>query len=243
MGGFDGDRVERHLPETTWRWIWVVCFAIAFAWVESSVVVYLWEIYYGGLFNFPIIIEWDGGKVVTDKLMRIEFGREIATMIMLISVGWAGGRNAVQRFCLFMIGFGVWDLFYYIWLWVMVGWPESLMTWDLLFLLPLPWVGPVIAPTLIAMTMLVVGSLMLFYDGIGRLIQFRWYDWVVEFGCAFFIISSFCWDWKNIIRLPDGLPRSGLPSPFAWWLFLPPYVFSVIYFWVRFKKTISFRRP
>ena len=243
MGGFAGDRVDNHSHETTWRWIWVACYAIAFAWVESSVVVYLREIYYNGSFYFPIVIEWERGKIVVDKLMGIELGREIATIIMLISVGWAAGKNALQKFCLFLTGFGIWDLFYYFWLWVMVGWPESLMTWDLLFLLPLPWVGPVIAPMLIAITMLVAGSLMMFYDVLGRQIQFRWYDWVVEFGCAVLIIVSFCWDWKNIIRLPDGVLRNGLPNAFPWWLFLPPYLFSIMYFSVRLKKTTSSRRP
>ena len=236
MGEVPKDRLDNSSHERTNRWIWVVSFAIAFAWVESSVVVYLREIYYEGSFSFPIMIEWEKGAVVIDKLMRIEFGREIATIIMLISVGWAAGRNAVERFCLFIIGFGIWDIFYYVWLRAMVGWPESLMTWDLLFFLPLPWVGPVMAPVLIAMTMVIIGSLMMLYNNLGKLNQFRWYDWIIEFFCALLIVVSFCWDWKNIVRWPDGSLHNGLPNPFAWWLFLPPYVFSVMYFLFRFKK-------
>ena len=140
-----------------WRWIWVVVFAIAFAWVESSVVVYLREIYFEGSFFFPIVLEWKDGKLLVDNLMRIEFGREIATILMLVAIGCAAGKNALQKFCFFMIAFGVWDIFYYIWLLVMVGWPESLMTWDLLFFVPLPWVGPVITPVLIALAMAIAG--------------------------------------------------------------------------------------
>ena len=135
------------LPRKALRdWIWIAIFAIAFAWVEGAIVVYLREIYFQGSFYFPIVVEWENGKLVVDKLMRIEFWREIATIFILVAVGCVAGKNALQKFCFFMIAFGIWDVFYYIWLWVMVGWPESLMTWDLLFFVPVPWVGPVITP-------------------------------------------------------------------------------------------------
>ena len=133
----------RQVPrEALRRWIWVMVFGIAFAWVESSVVVSLREIYFGGTFSFPIAMARQGGRFLADHLMPIEFGREIATILMLVAVGCAAGKNPLQKFCLFMTGFGIWDIFYYIWLRVMVGWPEGLMTWDLLFFIPLPWVGP-----------------------------------------------------------------------------------------------------
>ena len=95
-----------------WNGVWVVAFAVAFAWVESSVVVYLREIYFEGSFYFPIVLEWKDGKLLVDNLMRIEFGREIATILMLVAMGCATGKNALQKFCFFMIAFGVWDIFY-----------------------------------------------------------------------------------------------------------------------------------
>ena len=145
-------------------------------------------------------------------------------------------KNALQKFCFFVIAFGIWDIFYYIWLWVMVGWPESLMTWDLLFFVPLPWVGPVITPVLIALTMAIAGSLIIYYEEKGCMIAWRWYDWVIELGCGSLMIVAFCWDWKNIIRLPGGVPYTGIPNPFAWWLYLPAYIFSVVYFVVRLRQ-------
>jgi len=145
------------------RWIWVVFFAIAFAWVESAVVVYLREIYFDGVFKFPLFVVWKEGKHIIDPLIRIEFGREIATIVMFVAVSWVTGKSKLQRFCFFMIAFGIWDIFYYIWLYIMVGWPESLMSWDLLFYMPLPWVGPVITPLLIAVTMVGAGSLIFTY--------------------------------------------------------------------------------
>ena len=109
---------------------------------ESAVVVYLRTIYFDGGFSFPLAIHCENGNHVIDPLIRIEFGREIATIIILLAVGCLAGRKRFHQFCFFMIAFGIWDIFYYIWLYVMVGWPESLMTWDLLFYVPFPWVRP-----------------------------------------------------------------------------------------------------
>ena len=154
-------------------WIWVAIFACAFAWVESAVVVYLRKIYFDGVFKFPLVIVWEKGKHIIDPLIQIEFGREIATIIMLVAVGYVTGKSKLQRFCFFMIAFGIWDIFYYLWLYVMVGWPGSLLTWDLLFYVPLPWVGPVITPVLIAVAMVGAGSLIIYYDGKGYVMQWR----------------------------------------------------------------------
>ena len=223
------------------HWIWIVVFAIAFAWVESAVVVYLREIYFDGGFSFPLVVNWKGGRHVVDPLVRIEFGREIATIIMLIAAGWISGRKRFHKFCFFMIAFGVWDIWYYIWLHVMVGWPESLMTWDLLFYVPLPWVGPVIAPVLIALAMAAAGSLVIYFDQKGYEIRWRWYDMAVELGCAAVMITAFCWDWKNILQVPGETAYTGIPNPFAWWLYLPAYLFSIAYFAVRLKQSLRIR--
>jgi hypothetical protein len=227
------------------RWIGVAVFAIAFAWVEGAIVVYLREIYFGGSFSFPVVMQWQEGKLVVDRLMRIEFVREIATIVMLVAVGWAAGKTPWQRFCLFMIAFGVWDIFFYIWLKVMIGWPESLMTWDLLFFVPLPWVGPVISPVLIALAMIAAGSLIIYFEEKGHSISWRWFDFVIISVCGLLLIVAFCWDWKNIMRLPGDELRTGIPNPFAWWLYLPVYLFSIAYFALRLYRIVSAdkRRP
>jgi hypothetical protein len=221
------------------RSIWVAIFAVAFAWVESAVVVYLRKIYFDGAFSFPLVVVWEEGKHVVDPLIKIEFGREIATLIMLLAVGWVAGRNKFQRFCFFMIAFGIWDIFYYIWLYVMVGWPESLMTWDLLFYVPLPWVGPVITPVLIAAAMIVAGLLIIYYQERGYEIRWRWYDMAVEIACGLLIIVAFCWDWKNIVQVPGDIERTGIPNPFAWWLYVPAFLLSLVYFGLRLRAILS----
>jgi hypothetical protein len=220
-------------------WAWVVVFAVAFAWVESAVVVYLRKIFFDGVFRFPLLVTWEDGKHIVDPLVRIEFGREIATVIMLAAVSRVAGKNGIQRFGFFMIAFGIWDIFYYLWLYVMVGWPRSLMTWDLLFYVPLPWVGPVVAPLAVALAMASGGSLMVYYEEKGYDIRLKWYDLAVELGCGLIMTAAFCWDWKNIIQIPGDIKQTGIPNPFAWWLFLPAYLCSIVYFVVMMRRIIS----
>ena len=229
---------ERSIKETTRRWAWVAIFAIAFAWVESAVVVYLREIFYEGSEIFPLSINWQNGEYAGHYLTRIELIRESATIIMLVSVGWIAGRTRWQKFCFFMIAFGVWDIFYYVWLKVMIGWPEGLLTWDILFLLPLPWVGPVITPVLIAIAMTAAGTLIIYLEEKGHIIKFYWHDWTIVMGCGLLMIAAFCWDWKNIVQLPGDPDRTGIPNPFFWGLYLPSYLLSVFYFAFRLKNNI-----
>lgn len=234
---FENTKRPRNNP-----WIIIILFSIAFAWVESAVVVYLREIYFDGDFKFPLVVFWVEGKHIIDPMIRIEFGREIATLIMLATAGCLAGKNGLQKFCYFMVSFGIWDIFYYIWLYVMVGWPESLMTWDLLFFVPLPWVGPVITPLIIALTMIVAGWLIIYLDDRGYTIGWRWYDMAIELCCGFLLIVAFSWDWRNILQMPGDIPLSGIPNPFAWWLYIPAYIFSLIYFAIRLRG-IVYRRP
>lgn len=230
---------EQKTRETLWRCLWIIIFATGFAWVESAVVVYLREIFYEGSSLFPISVNWEDGKYVGNYLTRIELIREFATIVMLVSVSCAAGRTRWQKFSFFMIAFGVWDIFYYVWLRVMIGWPGGLMTWDILFLLPVPWVGPVITPALIAIAMTIAGILIIYLEEKGYKIRFNRYDWLIILGCGLLMIVAFCWDWKNIIQLPGDPKRTGIPNPFFWGLYLPPYLISVFYFVFRLKHNIK----
>jgi hypothetical protein len=233
------DQILKNLKaDIIWRLTWVSLFAIAFAWVESSVVVYLREIFYGGSFYFPIVVDWDNGQYAANHLTSIELFRETATIIMLAAIGCLSGKNRLQKISFFMIAFGIWDIFYYVWLYMMIGWPEHLMTWDLLFLIPLPWVAPVVTPVLISIAMIAAGSLFIYFDEMGIRQKFFWYDWVILMGCVLIIITAFCWDWKNIIRFPDGIERTGIPNPFLWKLYLPAFCLSVCWFSYRFIQNI-----
>ena len=132
----------RHLTN---RFAIIVIFSIAMAWMESSTVAYL-----RALVNriepyqqtpLPII----GSFGVT------EIVREAATLIMLLTAGWLAGTSWKSKVGFFMTAFGVWDIFYYLFLKIIVGWPHSLFDWDILFLIPLSWWGPVLSPIVISL--------------------------------------------------------------------------------------------
>jgi hypothetical protein len=137
----------------TRRLLWTVVFGVAFGWLEAAVVVYLRRIYYPDGFAFPL-------RIIDEPLLAVELGREAATLVMLATIGALAGRTRWQRFACFLVAFGVWDLVYYLGLKLALGWPPSLATWDMLFLLPWPWVGPVYAPATVAVLMVVFGILV-----------------------------------------------------------------------------------
>ena len=112
---------------------WVAIFSIAMGYLESAVVIYIREIYYPEGFSFPL-------KVLDNHILVTELLREAATLIMLIGIGVVAGKTPIERFGLFIYSFGWWDIFYYIFLKALVGWPESLLTWDILFMVPTTWV-------------------------------------------------------------------------------------------------------
>jgi hypothetical protein len=150
---------------------------------------------------------------VAAQLMRIETLREAATILMLLGVGLAAGQTFVQRFSAFLVAFGIWDISYYLSLRVLLGWPPSLWTWDVLFLIPVPWAAPVLAPVLAAASMVVAGSTVLVWEVTGRSFRIARRDWLMITVGGLILIGVFCRDWRNI-------DAGGSPNPFPWALFL-----------------------
>src|SRR6185437_7305713 len=105
---------------------------------------------------------------ITAGLGEAELVREFATMVMLFTVGWLAGATWRSRAGYSFVAFGIWDIFYYVFLRVMTGWPKSLLDWDILFLIPLPWWGPVLAPMTIAFAMVLFGTVVSRFDGVNR---------------------------------------------------------------------------
>ena len=191
----------------TGKSIVVIAFAIAFAYVEASVVVYLREIIYPEGFAFPL-------KSIPFNLIVIELFRELATMIMLATVAVLAGKRVWERFGYFIVAFGIWDIFYYIWLKATIGWPASLVEWDILFLIPVPWIGPVLAPVLISVLMIVVG--LLITRLYARECEFRpgWLSWGFAIAATALILYSFMRDFSATLN-------QQMPQPYQWgWLIL-----------------------
>jgi len=131
----------------------VIVFAVAMAYLEGAVVVYLQR----ALGMTPAQLFPLQGPDVVGDLAAIEIGREAATVVMLAAIGWLAGSRWVDRLAWMSVAFGIWDIFYYVWLWVFIGWPSSPGTWDVLFLIPLPWAGPVWAPVAVSLALVGFG--------------------------------------------------------------------------------------
>jgi len=170
--------------------IFVTLYAIAMGYMESAVVIYLRELFYKDGFEFPL-------RLIPSFIGRIEFLREVATIIMLLGLAYVSGKTKLQRFAYYAYAFAIWDIFYYVFLYVFLGWPQSLSTWDILFLIPVPWVGPVWAPCLISLLM-IIGSVFIIVktssDNQFRIHPFYW--WLLISG-AFICIVSFMWDYLS----------------------------------------------
>lgn len=197
------------------RWLAVAAFAIAMAWLESAVVLYLRTLLDRLNPYQPTPLPELGG------LAGAELIREAATLIMLALVGWLAGRTWRSRLGYFLLAFGIWDIFYYVFLVPLTGWPNSLLDWDILFLIPLPWWGPVLAPVLIALLMVVGGTLLAVFDEPDQpLWPGRW--WVAaNLAGASLALFVFMSDAIQAVRRGGPSIREMLPVHFNWALFLP----------------------
>jgi hypothetical protein len=136
-------------------WLVVVAFAVAMAWFEAATVYYL------RLLVDRVTPYQPDPLPMRGNIGGVELLREAATLVMLLAAGTLAGRTWRARLGYAAIAFGVWDIFYYLFLRVMCGWPASLFDWDILFLLPLPWWGPVLAPVCVAVLMIAWGTLVI----------------------------------------------------------------------------------
>lgn len=193
------------------RWLVVAIMAIAMAWLEAAVVMYL-RFFIDRIDPYQV----DPLPLIAE-LGEIEVVREVATLVMLCCVGWLAGRDKFSRLGYFLIAFGLWDIFYYVFLRVMGGWPKTILDWDILFLLPLPWWGPVLAPVLISLLMIVFGSLLSTAEG--RLSSLAWWSWLAVIVGVFLALITFMWE--ALKALPGSVEtiRAILPVDFNWWLF------------------------
>ncbi len=181
-------------------------FAVAMAFVEAAVVVYLRALYYPQGFAFP-------SSDMPSRTYLVEAARELATLVMLASVAVMAGRDRWERFLCFAVAFGVWDIFYYAWLWLTIGWPSSLLEWDILFLIPVPWVGPVLAPMVVSVS-LVGGSLVLLrLKARGAELAFGRVPWTLAVLGGLIVFGSFLYDWSCTVE-------KRLPRPYPWGVFL-----------------------
>jgi hypothetical protein len=194
------------------RWAIVVIYAIAMAWVESAVVYYLRT-------QISRIEPYQPNPLpVVGGFGPVEAIREAATMVMLLTVGMLAGRNWRARIGYSAIAFGVWDIFYYVFLKAICGWPHSLADWDILFLLPLPWWGPVWAPVAIALLMILWGTLASEFEASDSIRPLRRL-WLLNFAGMCIALYVFMADCIHARHGGVDAIRNVLPQHFNWTIF------------------------
>ena len=193
------------------RWTIVAVFAIAMAWVEAASVFYLRALV-DRIEPYQI-----NPLPIHGTLGGVELWREASTLVMLATLGLLAGRTWRRRVAYAAIAFGLWDIFYYVFLRLMTGWPRTLLDWDILFLLPLPWWGPVLAPVSIAVVMIVWGTLTTQSER--EEAGGRWAWTLAGAGIAIALAVFMVDAWR---ALPDGRDAvlQVLPAAFNWPLFL-----------------------
>jgi hypothetical protein len=179
---------------------WIAVFGVAFAYVESSIVVYLRALYYPEGFAFPL-------KLISHEHLVVELARELATIVVLGTAAIIAGIKGWQRFGYFLVVFGVWDIFYYVWLKVILNWPLTIVDWDILFLIPLPWIGPVLAPLLIAALMTSFGAIIVIRIGNGDYFQPNVLSWFAAIIATVILLYSF------VLDIPATL-LGKMPAPY-----------------------------
>jgi hypothetical protein len=204
----------RTSPQTFGRWLIVCLFAIAMAWVESAVV-----------FDLRTMVDriqpyQPDPLPLVGKLGPVELVREFATMVMLFTTGVLAGKTWRARLGYTLVAFGVWDIFYYLFLKVMCGWPQSLLDWDILFLLPLPWWGPVLAPVLIALLMIVWGTLASQCAPPDTSVKSSLVVWGLASAGVLLALFVFMADAIRVADQGVEIIRNVLPTDFPWVWFL-----------------------
>jgi len=201
-----------HFSERT-RWTLVVAFAIAMAWVEAASVFYI-----RALVDRIVPYQADPlpQEAMNGALGAVELVREGATLVMLATLGMVAGSTWRRRAGYAALAFGTWDIFYYVFLRLISGWPRTLMDWDILFLLPLPWWGPVLAPVSIALVMILWGTLAT--QSSDSATDARWAGALASIGIALALAVFMIDAWR---ALPDGRDAvlRVLPTSFNWPLF------------------------
>jgi len=220
--------------------IYVTVFAISMGFLETAIVVYLRELFYPDGFEFPL-------KPMKSYLIFTELAREAATLIMLAGIAWMAGASRHTRFAWFIYTFAIWDIFYYVFLKVILNWPESVFTWDVLFLIPCLWVGPVLAPVLLSLLMIVIWAIFIYYEKLGYL-TVRVSDYVMLITGATIQIVNFCWDNLNYLIHTSSdadlhmLHLSYVPQYYNWWVFGIGCLFigySIFKIWNRNSKLLK----
>jgi len=223
-------------------------FSIAMAFLETAVVIYLRELLYPEGFAFPL-------AAMPANLMLTEILREAATILMLIGAGVLAGKTFSQKFAWFIYAFAIWDIFYYVFLKLLINWPESFLTWDVLFLIPTTWTGPVLSPIIVSLTMIALALVILNFAFQDVKTRINFLEWVLLSIGSLIVIIAFTWDYSNFIltyftisdlwSLPDkemlyNTALKYIPLKFNWLIFASgegTLIAAIVAYYRRMEKS------
>jgi hypothetical protein len=209
---------------TLGRYVWLWILGVAMGFFEAAVVVYLRRLYYPEGFRFPIVL-------ASIDIALVELAREAASLVLLAAAARLAGAFFLERFAAFMVLFGVWDLLYYVFLKMILDWPQSLGTWDVLFLIPVPWIGPVWAPVVVSLALVGAGSHLFWTSDRPRRVTAL--DWAVEITAGLIVILSFTLQWRVVVE-------GRMPGPFHAGVFWAGWLLALAWFLWRERQE---RRP
>jgi hypothetical protein len=218
-------------------------FSIAMGFMESAIVVYLRKIYYPHGFSFPL-------TPIDPNIGVTEIMREAATLIMLIAIGIAAGRTKLQRLAFFIFCFGTWDIFYYVFLKMLLNWPANIFDWDILFLIPVPWVGPVVAPCLLSMTMILFAVILTALERKVPQLKVKTSDWLMMSAGSIIIIFSFVLEYiRSAFSADHGSKNQYLlssmnnyvPEHYNWWIFFTGEIILLVTLLWILKRNITLK--
>ncbi|MBN2088654.1 hypothetical protein JW964_03530 [candidate division KSB1 bacterium] len=209
--------------------------------LETIVVVYLRELYYPDGFRFPLAL-------IPPKIISVELLREICTIVMLLSIAMLTETTRYEKFAYFIYSFGVWDIVYYIGLKLLLDWPESLLTWDILFLIPITWLGPMLAPVICSMFMILLALEIVYLQEKKPGFVIKRLEWTLIIAGAVLIFISFIWDYTKMLittglfsayqslleneQFKDFITHH-IPEFFNWYLFLAGiFAISIAMVWM-----------
>jgi hypothetical protein len=204
------------------RILWVAVFAAAMAWIEAAVVLDL-RVLVGRLQPYqPDPLPNFGG------LGPAELVRECATMVMLLAAGRLAGKGRLSKWAYSAFAFGVWDILYYVFLVPLTGWPQSLLDWDILFLIPLPWWGPVAAPVAVSLLLISGGVLVILLEDRGQPGCRSAWAWAASILGATAVLYAFTAD-SIRAAVRGNVPAGGvLPVHFHWIVFAAGFLLMAV---------------
>jgi hypothetical protein len=104
-----------------------------------------------------------------------------------------------------------------------------LLAWDVLFLIPIPWLSPVLAPVIVSISLVTAAMIILHLEELGRILLFTKWDWLSEIFAGLIIIASF-------LTQTDILISQEEPHFYPWWLFLLGMMIGLVVFIRRVRQ-------